>query len=86
VRFEPTGGAADGVGVKITGLFGPGGTKVKEAGLKMGDVITAMDGKTERMSVSDFLAHLRLTHGPGDSVKLTVQRGGEHQELSVPLW
>ena len=86
VKFEPAGGDRDGVGLKVSGLFGRGGPKVKEAGLRMGDIIVAVDGKTDRMSESDFLVYLRLTHGPGDSVKLTVQRGSERAELTIPLW
>ncbi len=86
VKFESTGGQSDGVGLKVSGLFGRGGPKVKEAGLRMGDVIVAVDGKTDRMSESDFLAYLRLTHGPSDSIQLTVRRGNDRQDLKIPLW
>ena len=85
VKFESV-GSADGVGLKVAGLFGRGGPKVKEAGLKQNDVIVAVDGKRERMNESDFLVYLRLTHGPGDSVKLTVLRNGQEHDLTVPLW
>ena len=85
VKFEPAAGA-DGIGLKVTGLFGRGGPKVRQAGLQQGDVIVAADDKSERMSESDFLAWLRLSHGPGDSIKLTIERGDRRRELVVPLW
>jgi hypothetical protein len=85
VKFEPVAGA-EGVGLKVAGLFGRGGPKVQQAGLKHNDVIVAVDDKRERMSESEFLVYLRLTHGPGGSVKLTVVRNGQERELVVPLW
>ena len=33
-----------------------------------------------------FLADLRLKHGPGDTVKLTVLRGKEKKEISGTMW
>jgi len=42
--------------------------------LKKGDVIVAMDGKTDSLTESQFLVKLRLEHGPGDSVKFTSAR------------
>ena len=85
VKFEPAAGA-EGIGLKVTGLFGRGGPKVRQAGLAQGDVIVAADDKSERMSESDFLAWLRLSHRPGDSIKLTIERGDRRRELVVPLW
>ena len=70
----------------VKGLFGRGGPKVQQAGLKMGDVIVAVDGKTGSMTESDFLAYLRLTHGPNDSVKLTILRGDSRSDVTVPMW
>lgn len=70
----------------IKGLFGPRASALQKAGLKAGDVIVAIDGKTTEMTESQFLAYLRLTHGPDDSVKLTVLRGKNRQELTVPMW
>lgn len=70
----------------VKGLFGKGGPKVQQAGLKQNDVIVAVDGQTADMNESDFLVNLRLTHGPKDSVKLTVLRGSERKDFTVPLW
>jgi serine protease Do len=94
VKFEPLppaekkgrGIGEDELALVVKGLFGKGGPKVQQAGLKMNDLIVAIDGKTQAMTESDFLVYLRLTHGPKDSVKFTVQRGDQRREISVPLW
>jgi serine protease Do len=70
----------------IKGLYGTSAQVLPKAGVRNGDVIVAVDGKTEPMTESQFLVYLRLTHKPGDSVKLTIQRGGERREVSVPMW
>jgi len=94
VKFEPL-SAADkksrGIDEKalalvVKGLFGKGGPKVQQAGLQMNDVIVAVDGKTEALTESQFLVNLRLQHGPQDSVKLTVLRGDQRRDFTVPLW
>jgi S1-C subfamily serine protease len=67
-------------------LFGTRAAKVQQAGLRMNDVIVAVDGKTGAMTESDFLVYLRLTHGPKDSVKFAVLRGNERRDVTIPLW
>jgi S1-C subfamily serine protease len=52
----------------------------------MNDIVVAIDDKTKAMTESDFLAYLRLNHGPQDSVQLTVLRNGHRQELVIPMW
>lgn len=94
VKFEPLIGAEkakrglgeDQMALVIKGLFGKGGPKVQQAGLKAGDVIVAVDDKTAVLTESDFLAYLRLTHGPKDSVKLTILRGDSRSDVTVPMW
>jgi serine protease Do len=94
VKFEPLPAAdkksrgigEDELALVVKGLFGKGGPKVQQAGLKMNDVIVAVDAKTAAMTESDFLVYLRLTHGPKDSVKFTVLRGDQRRDLTVPLW
>jgi hypothetical protein len=58
----------------------------RKAGLRVGDVIIAVDGKTKAMTESQFLAYVRLNHGPDDQVKLTVLRGKERLDLTIPMW
>jgi S1-C subfamily serine protease len=70
----------------VKGLFGQGGSKVKESGLRQNDVIVGLDGRVESMTESEFLASLRLEHGPGDTVRLSVLRGKDSLELTIPMW
>jgi serine protease Do len=77
---------AEGLALAVKGMFGKGGPKLQQAGLRMNDVIVALDGKTDAMSESDFLIWLRLAHGPKDSVKFTVLRGDNRRELTIPMW
>jgi serine protease Do len=69
----------------VARLYGRGAQKMQEAGVKANDVIVAVDGQSDLKTETDFLAFLRLTHGPADSVKLTVLRGRERKDLVVPL-
>ncbi len=65
-----------------------------EAGLQVGDVITALEG----MNVDDLgrcdlpiygMTHIsaasRYLRPIGDNIRLTISRGGESQEITVPL-
>ena len=70
----------------VKNLFGKSANVLPAAGVKKDDIIVAVDGRTESMTESEFLVSLRLTHGPKDSVKLTVLRGKDQQELTVPMW
>jgi hypothetical protein len=76
----------DNLALAVKGLFGKGAPKLQEAGLRNGDIIVAVDGKSDDMSESTFLASLRLDHGPKDSIKFTVLRGEKKQELTIPMW
>jgi hypothetical protein len=67
-------------------LYAPRAGGLAKGGLKNGDVIVAVEGKTAAMSESQFFINLRLTHGPGDSFKATILRGSERQELTLPMW
>jgi Do/DeqQ family serine protease len=60
----------------------PGGPGDK-AGLKSGDVITAMDGK--RVEGSDDLTMDVISHTPGSSVSLDILRNGQPMKLTVTL-
>ncbi len=59
------------------------GTPAASAGLKAGDVITAIAGKPVA-TVGDLLTQLR-GKAPGDSVTLAVQRGQDQTEVTVTL-
>jgi putative serine protease PepD len=57
------------------------GSPADKAGLQVGDVVTAIDGKT--VSTSDDLTALVATYSPGDKAKLTVTRDGSTKTIDV---
>jgi len=59
------------------------GTPAAKAGLKDGDIITAVNGQT--VDESHDLSSLIVTHDPGDTVSLTVQRGSRTLTLDLTL-
>jgi S1-C subfamily serine protease len=79
----------DGEGARISGDGEVDGTPVQpdgpasQAGLKPGDVITALDGRP--ITNSDDLIVAIGAHAPGDRVTLTVKRGNETKEYMLTL-
>lgn len=57
----------------------------KQAGLRDGDIIVAVDGLTAPMDESHFLSYVRLHHPPGGKVRLTLRRGEQKQEVLLPV-
>jgi putative serine protease PepD len=53
------------------------------AGLRVGDVVTALDGKA--VGGSDALVSAVDAHKPGDQVTLKVRRGGDTRDVHVTL-
>jgi hypothetical protein len=94
VKFEPLtstekqqrGIAPEQMALAIKGLFGKGGPHLKQRGVQTNDIIVAASDRTDLVTETDFLAYLRLKHGPEDTIKLTILRGEQRQENSVPLW
>lgn len=77
---------ANALALQINGIFGKSMPVFQKAGLKKGDVIIGVEGLSDAMSETEFLVWLRTKHGPRDSVKLNVMRGGQTQEVTLPLW
>ena len=69
------------VGVRVAGVV-PGGAAAR-AGLKPGDVVTKIAGRTIRKR-SDALAAIQL-HRPGESFPLTYLRDGRPQTVTLTL-
>jgi membrane-associated protease RseP (regulator of RpoE activity) len=59
------------------------GSPAEKAGIKAQDVITAVEGK-EVKSPAD-LSQMVLGYKVGDTIKVTINRSGQSQELSVTL-
>ncbi|MFB9632610.1 trypsin-like peptidase domain-containing protein [Streptomyces spiralis] len=79
--------AGDGAKVGTKGRDGgspvtPGGPGAK-AGIKAGDVITAVDGQDVH-SGEELIVKTRA-HRPGDRLELTIERGGAQRKVSLVL-
>ena len=74
-------GVSTGTGAYVMSV-GPG-TPAEGAGLRAGDVITAVDG--DKVTSSDQLGSAIRKHRPGDRVDVTWQRGGAERSASVVL-
>jgi putative serine protease PepD len=59
------------------------GSAAASAGVKAGDVITAVDGTN--VATAEKLRAIIAGHKPGDSVTLTIQRGGSSKTLTATL-
>ena len=70
--------------VKYLGEYGEhaGG---KRAGFKKGDVIVSVDGRTERMSESDWMGFVLQNKMPREQVPISVLRAGQRIDLELPL-
>jgi putative serine protease PepD len=60
-----------------------GGTPAASSGLKEGDIITQVDGKT--IDGADALSAAIRGHQPGDKIALTYVRGGEKHTVNITL-
>lgn len=72
-------GVKSGVVVQNVTKGGP----AAEAGVKVGDVITAVDGKS--VATGDELVNEISAHKPGTKIKLTVIRNAKPQDISVTI-
>ena len=59
------------------------GSAAEKAGLKPGDIVLSVDGA--KITASGDLVAKLLTHKPGDTVQLTVLRGGQQSQVPVTL-
>jgi len=73
--------AAPGGGAEVAEAT-PGGPAAR-AGLTAGDVVTAIDG--EPIADPDDVARAIEDHEPGDTVTVTLRRGGAEREVEVTL-
>ncbi len=81
VTPEPGRGTARGSGVLVAGI--ERGSPAGRAGLRIGDVVLAVNG--ERVESSRALVRNVAMVPPGQTVRLTLQREGRPQEISVQV-
>ncbi len=74
-----TDGSGSGAAVASVGANSP----ASAAGLKVGDVVTSIGGKS--VATSSALVTLVDQYKPGDTVSLTITRDGQHKTLQVKL-
>lgn len=55
----------------------------EKAGIKIGDVITEIDGKN--ITTMDKLNEIKNSHAIGDEIKLKIYRNGSEKEVSITL-
>jgi S1-C subfamily serine protease len=72
-------------GVLVTGFASDaaGASPAEQAGLKSGDIITAVNGQT--VTNSDDLSEDALSRLPGTKITLTILRSGAQQNITVTL-
>jgi putative serine protease PepD len=75
------GDAANAAGAQVSSVTS--GSPAEKAGLKAGDVITALDGKP--ITKADDLTAAVSAHAPNDKVTLTITRDGKSQSIDVTL-
>lgn len=63
----------------------PGGKQAFKAGLRVGDVILKVNGKTVPPSPQKFQTGIKLNHKVGDSLTLDILRKGKTQQITVEL-
>ena len=78
----PTEGMA--LRVKHVGQFGPHAA-AKNAGFRQGDVLIAIDGRTNLLTESDVLRYGVTERRAGENVPVQVLRGGQSRTLQLPL-
>ena len=71
-------------GLLVKWVFGDN-QLAKQAGLKDGDVIVALDGQPVPDDESHFMARIRLNHLPGDKVRLTLLRKGSREDVLMKV-
>ena len=82
--LSTTGLSSDG-GPQASGSTGAivAGSPAEKAGLKDGDIITAVDG--QRVDAAHSLDDVLITHQPGTTVTITVLRAGQSIDLQLTL-
>ncbi|HEX5620158.1 MAG TPA: trypsin-like peptidase domain-containing protein [Solirubrobacteraceae bacterium] len=76
-----TGDSTDPAGALVGSVTA--GTPASQAGLRSGDVVTAIDGK--QITGSGDLVAAISAHKPGDKIELTVRRGSSTEHLTATL-
>ncbi len=72
----------DDLALRVTFIWGE---HTRAAGMKLGDYVVSIDGKTTNMNVRQIHAYLQLQRDWGDTVPVIVMRDGRQVELALRL-
>jgi S1-C subfamily serine protease len=72
----------DDLALKINFIWGQW---TKDAGIRHGDIVTAIDGQKADMTIRQLQAYLHLNRNWGDKIELEVWRGGKARKISMQL-
>jgi predicted metalloprotease with PDZ domain len=72
----------DDLALRVTFIWGE---HTRAAGIKLGDYVVSIDGKTTNMNVRQIHTHLHLQRDWGDTVPVIVIRDGQQVELALHL-
>ena len=78
--------ARDSMAFEIKAMYGPRPEPLRRAGVKIGDVVIGIDGRTDLQTETMFLAYLRLKFAPDDKIPLTLLRSGKRMNIQAPTW
>jgi predicted metalloprotease with PDZ domain len=81
---RPLGIPAGALALKVTFLF-PGHPTPRRAGLRLGDVLTEVDGLRRPMTTRQLHAYCQMNHEYGDKVPAAVLRDGREVRLTLEL-
>jgi len=72
--------------VKWINTNSPEGRKARDAGLRTGDFVIAVDGKPMgNMTPREFNSHVKLNYKPSQTLPITLWRNGKRIEFNWPL-
>jgi len=74
--------ADDNMAIRVTSIWG---NWTRAAGIKSGDVVVSVDGKSDAKTIRHIHAHLQMNHDWGDQVELVVLRKGKKLKLTMKL-
>ena len=81
-RKRKLGLSKDALALIVTFIWGK---HAKKAGLRLNDVVLAVDDRRNDMSIRAMHAYLHMNKNYGDVIPIVVRRGGKRLELSMKL-